>query len=212
MSVLELLEKGGVLMIPIGVLSLVAATLIVERLWVLRLERVARLEVHQRVLKQLRRGDFETAEHLCVQEETALCRITQVALRNRHRGRAELRESVENAGSLELPWMTRFVDGIGTVATVAPLLGLLGTVTGMIKVFRDFEAAAGGPEGYASMGQLAGGIWEALITTGAGLTVAIPAYLAYRWIDGLVERRVQVLQECSSEIIDELTDDVGAEE
>lgn len=198
-TALSLLEKGGALMVPIGLLSVVAATLFFERLWALRAGRIAPADLHKRVTELIRAGRLDAAENACAASHCALARIALAALRHARVARAELKEIMEEAGQLEVTTMGRFIEGVGTVASVAPLLGLLGTVTGMIRVFQEVASSA-----EPQVNQLAGGIWEALVTTGAGLTVAIPAFLAYRWLQGLLDRRVGLLQERSLELLDAL--------
>ncbi len=197
MTLWQLLMKGGVMMIPIGVVSFVAAALFFERLWALRMSRVAPAELRRKVLQLLRNQGRDAAVSACAADESALSRIVLSALKHPALSREALKERVEEAGAQEVPWMNRFVEGVGTVAAVAPLLGLLGTVTGMISVFQEV-ASADNPH----VSQLAGGIWEALITTGAGLTVAIPAYLAYRWLQSVVDRRVELLEATSLDLVD----------
>jgi biopolymer transport protein ExbB len=184
-------------MIPLGILSVLAATLTIERILALRIHRIAPIELHKKVLSLLRDKNFDAAEAACAANDSALSRVTLTAMRHRRLSRAEVKELMQESGELEVSWMNRFIEGIGTIATVAPLVGLLGTVTGMIQVFKEVSS-----EAEPSIAQLAGGIWEALVTTGAGLTVAIPSYLAYRWLDALMNRRVQSLEECSLQILD----------
>ena len=197
MTLVELLEQGGPLMIPIGILSVVAATLTFERVWALRERCIISMERHRNVLAFLRDGNFEAAETACASDTRPMGRIMLAAFRHRGVSRSELKEIMEEAGAVEVPRMGRSVEAIGTIAAVAPLMGLLGTVTGMIEVFQRVSAATD-----PKINELAGGIWEALVTTGAGLSVAIPSYLAYRWLDTLVERRTQLLQESSLEVLD----------
>jgi biopolymer transport protein ExbB len=199
MTPLELLLKGGTLMIPIALLSVLAAVILFERLWTLRRSRVAPEPFFRRVLGLLHSSRHDAAESACAADGSALARVFLTALKHRGLPRTELKEVMEEAGEVEVSWMGRFIEGVGTVAAVSPLVGLLGTVTGMIRVFQEVANAA-----EPRVSQLAGGIWEALITTGAGLTVAIPAYLAYRWLQGIVDARVRVLQEWSLEVLDAL--------
>ena len=206
MTFVEILEKGGILMIPIALASVVAFTLFFERLWSLRENRVVAGELHRRLIGLLHSNRHDAAEAACAADPSSLARLALVALKHRALPREGIKNLMEESGSLEFRRMSRFVEGVGTVAAISPLLGLLGTVTGMIRVFQEVASSA-----EPHIGQLAGGIWEALITTGAGLTVAIPAYLAYRWLQGLVEERVHVLQERSVEILDAL-DEAGRED
>ena len=199
MDIMALVDKGGILMFPIAGASVVAFMLFFERLWSLRESRVVADELHRRIVGLLHSKRYDSAEAACAADPSSLARLALIALKYRDRNREGIKNLMEEAGALEARKMSRFVEGVGTVAAVSPLLGLLGTVTGMIRVFKEVADAA-----EPHIGQLAGGIWEALITTGAGLTVAIPSYLAYRWLQGLVEERLYVLQERSVEILDAL--------
>lgn len=207
MTLMELLQKGGPLMIPLGILSLLAAVLTIERILALRMHRVVPEELHKKVLSLLRAKNFDAAEAACAANDSALARVSLTAMRHRRLSRSEVKELMQESGELEVSWMNRFIEGIGTIATVAPLVGLLGTVTGMIQVFQKVSA-----EVQPSIAQLAEGIWEALITTGAGLTVAIPSYLAYRWLDALMNRRIMSLEEASLQVLDTLHDPAPPEE
>ncbi len=207
MTLMELLQKGGPLMIPLGILSLLAAVLTIERILALRIHRIVPEELHKKVLSLLRDKNFDAAEAACAANDSGLARVSLTAMRHRRLSRAEIKELMQESGELEVSWMSRFVEGIGTIATVAPLVGLLGTVTGMIQVFQKVSV-----EIQPSIAQLAEGIWEALITTGAGLTVAIPSYLAYRWLDALMTRRVMSLEEASLQILDALHEPASSED
>ena len=206
MTFMALIEKGGVLMLPIAAASLVAFTLFFERLWALRESRVVGEDLHRRLVSLLHARRYDAAEAACASDPSSFARLALIALRHRNLDREKIKNLIEESGALEARKMSRFVEGIGTVAAISPLLGLLGTVTGMIRVFKEVADAA-----EPHIGQLAGGIWEALITTGAGLSVAIPSYLAYRWLQGLVEERIYVLQERSVETLDALDEGRGEE-
>jgi len=199
MNLMALVDKGGILMYPIAAASIVAFMLFFERIWSLRETRVVADELHRRILGLLHSKRYDSAEAACAADPSSLARLALVALKHRELNREGIKNLMEESGALEARKMSRFVEGVGTVAAISPLLGLLGTVTGMIRVFKEVADAA-----EPHIGQLAGGIWEALITTGAGLTVAIPSYLAYRWLQGHVEERIYVLQERSVEILDSL--------
>ena len=161
-------------------------------------------ERHKNVLAFLRDGNFEAAETAYASDTRPMARIMLAALRHRGARRSELKEIMEEAGAVEIPRMGRSIEAIGTIAAVAPLMGLLGTVTGMIEVFQRVSSTAD-----PKINELAGGIWEALVTTGAGLSVAIPSFLAYRWLDAMVERRTQLLQESSLEVLDVMCKPAG---
>lgn len=197
MTLYELLEKGGALMYPILIASVVAIVTFIERLWSLQ----RRLVVPQGFVRALRnlvqRGELGTAETLCAENGSAFAIIAASGLRHRGAGRAGMKEAMEETGQLEASRLGRFVGLTGTVATISPLLGLLGTVTGMIKVFKDVAQQAD-----PQINVLARGIWEALLTTGAGLTVAIPSYLGYRYLLSRVDLLATEMEEQALELLD----------
>lgn len=186
-EVYEFLARGGWLMVPIAFASVVALGLFAERLWQLQRNKALPgrfLEVVTRLLKQER---FQEAEALCHGNDSHVARVLEAGIRYAGRDREVVTSVMEEAGQREVFFMERFTGGLGAVATVAPLLGLLGTVTGMITVFQRVVNNAGSGQP-VDPGGLANGIWEALLTTAAGLAVAIPAYLAYRYILSIIDR------------------------
>ena len=179
------LIKGGILMVPIGVCSLLAVAIVLERLVMLRHPRVVSPEVLRRVESHLREGETDEALILCRRGSSAITRILLVGISNHQRPKSEIKEIIEDAGRHEVPSLERYLGVLGTIASISPLLGLLGTVTGMIKVFNVIAV-----RGVGHPGALAGGISEALITTAAGLAVAIPSLVFYNYFvtkaDGLI--------------------------
>ena len=186
-DIVDFLARGGWLMVPIAVASVVALAFFIERLWNLQRAKVLPDRFLEIISKLLEERRFEKAEALCQGNDSHVAAVLEAGIRYHGRSRETIKAVLEEAGQREVHFMERFTGVLGAVATVAPLLGLLGTVTGMISVFQRVvnQAAAGQA---ADAGALANGIWEALITTAAGLTVAIPAYLAYRYIVGLIDR------------------------
>jgi biopolymer transport protein ExbB len=195
--VLEIILAGGWLMAPILLCSTLSVAIIIERFWTLRRSKVtpdglaatvedwaARHELDQRHLNQL-------------SIESPLGRIYAAALINRTRSREVIKEAVEDTGRHVVHDLERFLNTLGTIAGISPLLGLLGTVIGMIKVFSAIMIS-----GVGDANVLAGGISEALITTAAGLTVAIPSYFFYRFFRGMVAEYVISMEEKAISLID----------
>jgi biopolymer transport protein ExbB len=195
--VLEIILAGGWLMVPILLCSTLAVAIVIERFWTLRKSKVlpqglsgmvedwaARHELDARHLEQLRR-------------ESPLGRIYAAALDNRNRSRDVIKEAVEDTGRHVVHDLERFLNTLGTIAGISPLLGLLGTVVGMIKVFSAIMIS-----GVGDANVLAGGISQALITTAAGLTVAIPSYFFYRFFRGMVAEYVISMEEKAISLID----------
>ncbi len=193
----DLIKAGGWLMVPILACSLAAATLIVERLLALRRARV----LPEQLVAILRRWVDLGAVHLADMDTlplgSPLGRIVAAGLAYRHRSRDILRERVEDVGRHVVHELERFLNALGTIATISPLLGLLGTVTGMIKVFEVVAA-----QGNSNFSLLSIGIAEALVTTAAGLTVAIPSLLFYRYFQRRIDELVVDMEQETLELID----------
>ncbi|RAL20973.1 biopolymer transporter ExbB [Lujinxingia litoralis] len=197
----ELMEAAGPMIVPVALVSLVGAALFFERLFALRTGAVAPRGVADQVIARAGSSTTHAAESCA--GATALEAVLAEGLRFAGAERAAIREAMEDRGRRELATLERFVGGVGALATVAPLLGLLGTVTGMIRVFRAVVEEAT-PRGMVDPTLLAGGIWEALITTAAGLAVAIPLYLGYRYLLGRVDRWAAELEESAARLLDVL--------
>jgi biopolymer transport protein ExbB len=196
------MEKGSILMVPIGFCSLVAITVFLERIIGLAQKRVNPEDFSRKLLKLLNDDQFEQAETVCLQSSAAVSQIAFVALKHRGRDRKMIKDATDERGALEVARLERGVGLVGTMATIAPLLGLLGTVTGMIQVFQKIEGVQD-----PQIDLLAGGIWEALISTGAGLTVAIPCYVAYRYLLSRVDTAAHQMEETLIDVIDAIDRD-----
>lgn len=202
-DVYTFLSRGGWLMIPIAACSVLGLAFFLERLWQLRRTRILPRAFVSRLYELLEEGELDRAEELCRQTDSPLAAMVVAALEHPDADRETLKERVEEVGQREAFHLERFVGALGAIATISPLLGLLGTVVGMIDVFQDVVAqSAGGGEVQAAA--LATGIWQALITTATGLTVAIPVYLAYRYLLSRVDQFAVDLEESALDAIDRL--------
>ncbi|MEH6356202.1 MAG: MotA/TolQ/ExbB proton channel family protein [Marinobacter sp.] len=181
----ELLKAGGILMVPILFCSVLALAIILERFWSLRDRRIAPPEVLNELWRWIKKKELNGKRLKTLQASSPMGRVLASGLLNAKHGREVMKESIEHEASQVVHQLERFLNPLGTVATITPLLGLLGTVIGMIKVFAEIQLA-----GVGNAGNLAGGISEALITTASGLSVAIPALIAHRYfirrVDALV--------------------------
>ena len=182
---LEIVRAGGWVMVPIIACSIIAAGIFLERLWTLQPKRVLPVNLAKQVREWITNDQLDPAHLQRLHQSSPLGQMLAAGLANRHKPREIIKESIEDAGRHAVHELERYLSSLGTIASISPLLGLLGTVFGMIKVFAAISTA-----GVGSPGALAGGISEALITTAAGLSIAIPAMIAYRWlrarVDGLV--------------------------
>lgn len=194
---LEIIIAGGWLMVPIISCSILALTIIAERLWALRRSQVVPDGVGQQVEDWASRHELDRRHIEQLRSGSSLGRVLAAALVNRHRPRELIKEAVEDTGRHVIYRLERFLNTLGTIAGISPLLGLLGTVIGMIKVFSSILE-----HGVGDANLLAGGISEALITTAAGLTVAIPSFFFYRYFKGRVEEYVVSMEEQAINLIE----------
>ncbi len=196
---IEFLMRGGILMIPLGVCSVLAVAVILERSFSLRTRRVIRLDVLQRVKDLLVDNKIGEAMTVCRRQPSVMGRILLSAIMNHDRDREELKTIVEDAGRQEVPTLDRYLGVLGTISAVAPLLGLTGTVFGMIRTFAVISE-----KGIAHPSQLAGGISEALITTATGLVIAIPALIFFNYFTSKADRMVLEIEKHSFRLVDAL--------
>lgn len=178
----ELMVAGGWIMAPIILCSILAFTIVVERLWTLREKKIIPPHLVEQILKLHQKNAIGSEAIEKLYANSPLGRILSAGLRNMHGKREVMKESIEEEGRQVALSLERFLNTLGTIASITPLLGLLGTVIGMIKVFAVITSlGVGDPK------ILADGISEALITTAAGLSVAIPAVMFYRYLRGRVD-------------------------
>ena len=187
---LELVTAGGWLMVLILLCSILALAICVERLCTLNTRKIAPPHLLATVWKQLKAGELDTQRLRSLRQSSPLGRILAAGLANASHGRDVMKESIQDAASHVVHELERYLNTLGTIAAVAPLLGLLGTVVGMIKVFAQIMA-----QGTGNASALAGGISEALITTAAGLAVAIPALVMHRYFVGRIDAIVVGLEQ-----------------
>ena len=193
----EIIVAGGWLMVPIILCSILALTIIAERLWALRRSQVVPAGLGEQVEDWAARHELDRRHIEQLRSGSSLGRVLAAALVNRHRPRELIKEAVEDTGRHVIYRLERFLNTLGTIAGITPLLGLLGTVIGMIKVFSSILE-----HGVGNANVLAGGISEALITTAAGLTVAIPSFFFYRYFKGRVEEYVVSMEEQAIDLIE----------
>jgi biopolymer transport protein ExbB len=201
-EIFEFLARGGVIMIPIALGSVIALAIFLERIWSLQRGRVIPSGLVQQVLDGVGAGEHKEARERCLRSNTPMARVLLGGLDARGQARDDLRGLLEDAGKRELSRMERYIEAMGTVASVEPLLGLLGTVTGMIQVFQKVVVTS--RQGAVDPGQLANGIWQALITTAAGLSVAIVAFVGYRYLLSRTNRHAQEMEEGALRLLDAL--------
>lgn len=198
LSLLELTLKGGPVMIPIAILSVIAIYIFIERYLAIR--KAAREE--KNFMNQIRdfvySGNIDAAKALCRNTESPIARMIDKGLTRIGKSLRDISASVENVGKLEIYSLEKNLVTLATIAGAAPMLGFLGTVTGMIRAFYNMSKAGNNID----VGLLSGGIYEAMVTTVAGLAVGIIAYLGYNILVGMVEKVVYKMEARSLEFID----------
>jgi len=188
--VFELVTAGGWLMLPIMLCSVVALAIIGERFWMLKQEKVLPTNLVANVWQLHQQRELNQERIKLLRDSSPLGRILAAGLINMHHEREVMKEAIEDTGRQVVQELERFLNTLGTIASISPLLGLLGTVIGMIKVFTAIMAM-----GVGNPTVLAGGISEALITTAAGLSVAIPSLMFYRYFRGKVDALVLKMED-----------------
>ncbi|MEK9714069.1 MAG: MotA/TolQ/ExbB proton channel family protein [Thalassolituus sp.] len=196
---LEIIQSGGWMMVPIIIASILALAITVERFWTLRATKIAPPDLLSQVWGWMKNKQLDAGKIRTLRESSPLGNVLASGLINSRHGRQIMKESIEEVASHEIHEMERYLNALGTVAAVAPLMGLLGTVIGMIKVFAEIMA-----QGTGQANLLAGGISEALITTAAGLVVAIPALICHRILQRRVDEIVVFMEQEAIKLVDVL--------
>ncbi len=199
-SWLDRLQSGGPVMFPLGLVALLAAAMIAERSWFLYFRNRVPPRLLVRVVEACRQQNQEEALELCEATRGVVPRTLAACLRRRHRGQAAMEDSIQEQLLHELPRLQRFLGGIATLAAVAPLLGLLGTVTGIIDTFAVLRIA-----GNANPSMMAGGISEALVTTATGMGIAIPTLLLHILLRGRVDRTMAEAEKQAASLLNVLS-------
>ena len=196
----ELVQAGGWLMIPILLCSVISAAICLERFWTLRSAQVAPRHLLVRVWNWIKNSEMDNRRLKELRSGSPLGQILAAGIVSHRQGRDLMKESIEEVANQVVHDMERYLNTLGTIAAITPLLGLLGTVIGMIKVFSAIRL-----EGTGNAAVLAGGISEALITTAAGLTVAIPSLFFYRFFLRKVDELVIYMEQEALKLVEVLS-------
>ena len=199
---LEFVNAGGWMMLPILFCSVIATALVVERFWSLQKRRITPDNLVAQVWQWAHAGVLDDKRIQALRDGSPLGRVLAAGLVNRDHDRMVMKDSIEEVGRHVIYELSRYLNTLGTIASIAPLLGLLGTVIGMIKVFAVITA-----QGVGDASVLAGGISEALVTTAAGLSVAIPTLMFYRYFLGRVEGFVVAMEQEALKLVEVLHGD-----
>jgi len=202
MNLVEIFLNGGLVMWPILFCSVVALAVAIDRFLVLRRAKINLPAFLVRIRGFIKDKDMSGAASFCLREKSPIANMVRKGLKKFGMGHERVKEAIENAGRQEVSKLEKGLAILATVAGVAPLLGFLGTVTGMIQAFMRIEDLAGA----ASPSDLAGGIWEALLTTAFGLIVGIPAYVAYNYFLSWITRFVADMETVANDVVDTMQD------
>ena len=195
----EIVKSGGWLMAPIILCGIIAMGIILERFWTLQQKRVIPEDLTSKVWGWVKKDQLDQKQIQMLHQGSALGQILAAGLINRDRERSVMKDSIEDTGRHVVHELERYLETLGTIAAVSPLLGLLGTVIGMVDVFTTITS-----QGVGNASALAGGIAQALITTAAGLTVAIPALIGYRYFRNRVDTLVVDMEKEAIKLVEAL--------
>ncbi|MCU0665744.1 MAG: MotA/TolQ/ExbB proton channel family protein [Candidatus Omnitrophica bacterium] len=205
MSLWNIFLAGGPVMWPILLCSIFALAIILEKLWDLRRMKIDEEGILKGILDKMKHHQVKEALEICDKTESPVTNILKAGILKYDRPRAQIKEAIEDASLHEMPRLEKNLSALATIAHISPLLGLLGTVTGMVRCFQTIQAKATSFHP-VSPGDLAGGIWEALLTTVAGLIVAIPAFVAYNYLVNKVNNFIFEMEKAATELVNFLTE------
>ncbi len=207
MSLLDILVLGGPVMILLALLSIAALYLLIERFYTIRQAASNPEKITDRVREYVRNGNVEAAIQYCEQKDVPITRILKQGLERLGRPISEIQDAVQAAGKHETFDLEKRTNLLASIAGIAPMLGFFGTVVGMIKAFQQIQNL----QGNVNPSVLAGGIWEALITTAAGLLVGILALFSYNFLMGRIRRLSNDMERSATDFIDLLQEPVSPE-
>ena len=205
MSLWQVFSAGGPLVWPILLCSVFALAIILEKFWYLHKIKINTQDFLSNILEKMKHHQVKEALEACDKTQSPISHILKAGILKYDRPRQQIIEAIEDASLYEIPRLNKNLNALATIAHISPLLGLLGTVTGMIRCFQVIQAKAAAVHP-VSPGDLAGGIWEALLTTVAGLLVAIPAFVAYNYLAGRVNDLILEMEKASTELVNFLTE------
>ena len=205
MSIWQVFLAGGPVMWPILLCSVFALAIILEKFWYLHKISIDTQEFLKKILDKMKHHDTKEALSICDNAKSPVANILKAGILKYDRPRPQIIEAIEDASLYEIPKIEKNLNALATIAHVSPLLGLLGTVTGMVRCFQTIQAKATSFHP-VSPGDLAGGIWEALLTTVAGLIVAIPTFIAYNYLVSRINHFILEMEKASTELVNFLTE------
>jgi biopolymer transport protein ExbB len=205
MSMWQVFLAGGPVMWPILFCSIFAFAIVVDKILYLHKIRIDTQEFLNNILDKMKRHQIKEALEVCDNTKSPISHILKAGILKYDRSRPQIQEAIEDASLYEIPRLEKNLPALATIAHISPLLGLLGTVTGMVRAFQIIQAKSTSFHP-VSPGDLAGGIWEALLTTVAGLVVAIPTFVVYNYLVNRINNFILEMEKTSTEFVNFLTE------
>jgi len=205
MGLWQVFLAGGPVMWPILLCSIFAFALVLEKFMYLRRINTDTRKFLSSILERMKHHETKEALQICESSKSPIANILKAGILKYDRTRSQIKESIEDASLYEIPRLEKNLSTLATLAHISPLLGLLGTVTGMVRCFQIIQAKSTSFHPI-SPGDLAGGIWEALLTTVAGLVVAIPTFVAYNYLVNRVNNLILEMEKGATELVNFLTE------
>lgn len=202
LSLLDLLVKGGPVMIPIGICSIIAVYIIVERYIAIRKASRGDINFMNNIRDFIQTGNIASAKSLCKNTPTPTARMIEKGISRIGKPLSDIEKAIENVGNIEVVKLERGMSALATCASAAPMLGFLGTVTGMVRAFYDMKVEYDRTQEAINIGVLSGGMFEAMITTVAGLIVGITALVCYNILSGMIKKAIFKMESSSIEFLD----------
>ena len=204
LSLLDLLMKGGPVMIPIGLCSVIAIYIIVERYIAIRKASRGDLNFMNNIRDFIHNGNIASATSLCKNTPTPTARMIEKGISRIGKPLGDIEKAIENVGNIEVVKLERGMSALSTCASAAPMLGFLGTVTGMVRAFYDMKMEYDKTHESINIGVLSGGMYEAMVTTVAGLIVGIVALVCFNILSGMIKKAIFKMESSSIEFLDVL--------
>ncbi|MDD5165932.1 MAG: MotA/TolQ/ExbB proton channel family protein [Candidatus Omnitrophica bacterium] len=205
MNLWQVFLAGGPVMWPILLCSIFALAIIIAKWWQLNKVEISTQDFLKGILDKMKRHEIKEALQICDNTKSPIANILKAGILKYDRPRPQIIEAIEDASLYEIPRLEKNLTALATIAHISPLLGLLGTVTGMVRCFQTIQAKATSFHP-VSPGDLAGGIWEALLTTVAGLIVAIPTFVFYNYLVSRINHFILEMEKASTELVNFLTE------
>jgi len=203
MTLFDLVLKGGWIMLPIGLLLVVAVYIFFERYFYIRMAARTDTDFMNKIRDYIHQTKIDSALNLCQSTNMPVARMIEKGIKRIGRPLKEIEESIEIVGKFEVYKLEKNLVILGVIAGIAPMFGFIGTIAGVIKIFYNISLADN-----ISIGNIAGGLYEKMITSAAGLLVGIIAFIAYHWLNVMIEKVVHTLEENAMNFIDLLQEPI----